>query len=218
MSNSSTPAIEQAKQDIINVGKSIFDRGLTCGSSANISVKTDDGCVVTPTNSCIGFLNPDTLSVIDQHGKLISGDKPSKEFILHDAFYQQRPDTNAVIHLHSSYATAVSCFDGIDTHDAVTPYTPYLIMRLGEICLVPYFPPGDAKLADAVAEKASNYAGILMANHGPIVAGENLWSTMYAIEELEESCKMMVLLKQHKTRTLSEEQRQTLKDRFKKKR
>ncbi|MFC3120142.1 3-oxo-tetronate 4-phosphate decarboxylase [Agaribacter flavus] len=216
MSNNSVITIEQAKKDIIDVGKSIFDRGLTCGSSANISVKIQDGYVVTPTNSCIGFLKPDTLSVLDSDGKLVSGDKPSKEFILHEAFYQQRPDANSVIHLHSSYATAVSCFDKLDENDVVTPYTPYLIMRLGAICLIPYFPPGDTLLADAVAQKAANYAGILMANHGPIVAGNNLWSTMYAIEELEESCKMMVLLQQHQTRQLSPADRQTLIDKFKK--
>lgn len=204
----------QAREDIVRVGKSIFDRGLTCGSSANISIRVAQGYLMTPTNSCIGFLDPEQLSLVNQDGQIIDGPAPSKEFILHQAFYQQRPNANAVIHLHSTYSTAVSCFKNLSANDAVTPYTPYLIMRLGAIGVVPYFPPGDQQLAEAVWSKAHKHSGLLMANHGPIVSGNDIWSTMYAIEELEESCKLMVLLGDKPTSTLSQPDCEELKKRF----
>lgn len=207
-------SITQARQDILQVGKSLFDRGLTCGSSANISVRVEEGFLITPTNSCIGFLHADQLSLLSHDGTLISGEKASKEFILHQAFYDNNPSANAVIHLHSSWSTAVSCLQDINDDDAVTALTPYLIMRLGAIGAVPYFPPGDQKLAAAISSKAQKHAGILMANHGPIVCGKDLWSTMYAIEELEESCKLMLLMMDKPTRQLSSQDCDLLSQRF----
>ncbi|WP_016956554.1 3-oxo-tetronate 4-phosphate decarboxylase [Catenovulum agarivorans] len=203
-----------AREQMVTLGKSMFDRGLTPGASANISIKVEEGFLMTPTGSCIGFLNAETLSLLDENGNLISGDKPSKEFILHKAIYDQRPDAGAVIHLHSTWSTALSCKADLNPDDVIPPLTPYLIMRLGRIGLVPYFPPGAAELGAAVREKAADHAGILMANHGPIVAGKDLITAMFNMEELEESAKLMLLLEGKNVNPLAESDRQELLARF----
>ncbi|EWH08829.1 aldolase [Catenovulum agarivorans DS-2] len=203
-----------AREQMVTLGKSMFDRGLTPGASANISIKVEEGFLMTPTGSCIGFLDAETLSLLDENGNLISGDKPSKEFILHKAMYDQRPDAGAVIHLHSTWSTALSCKADLNPDDVIPPLTPYLIMRLGRIGLVPYFPPGAAELGAAVREKAAAHAGILMANHGPIVSGKDLITAMFNMEELEESAKLMLLLEGKNVNPLAESDRQELLARF----
>lgn len=205
-----------AKQKIITYAASIFNRGLTSGASANMSVRIDKGWVITPTNTCFGFLDPDTLAVVDREGNLISGDRPSKEFLLHKAIYEKRPEDNCVIHLHSTYATAISCLPCDDISNSVPTYTPYLTMRLGPIATVPYFSPGDSKLVDAVAEVAADHPGVLMANHGPIVSGKTVEDALYGMEELEESCKIALLLKGNDANKLSEAEITELANRFKK--
>ncbi|WP_426415199.1 3-oxo-tetronate 4-phosphate decarboxylase [Aestuariirhabdus sp. LZHN29] len=189
------------REALVRVGCSLFDRGLTRGASANLSVRTENGFLITPTNSCIGFLDGEKLSLLDAKGEWIKGDKPSKEFSLHRAIYNKRPEAMAVIHLHSPYATAVSCLD-VAEEELFPPLTPYLLIRLGRVRRVPYFAPGDPQLADAVAAVAEQTAGILMANHGPIVGGDSLESAMYAIEELEESARMTLLLAGHSVKMI----------------
>ena len=195
--------LEKAREELELYGKSIFNRGLTGGASANISVRTEQGFVISPTNSCIGFLDRHDLSVLDKHGNLISGEKPSKEFQLHKAFYDKRPKDHAVIHLHSTYATAISCLD-LPESELIPTLTPYLSIRLGRIARVPYFAPGDNALAEAVRKVAASTAGVLMSNHGPIVSAVNLASAMYAIEELEESAKLALLLFRLPVNTISD--------------
>ncbi|MEO0793849.1 MAG: 3-oxo-tetronate 4-phosphate decarboxylase [Verrucomicrobiota bacterium] len=207
-------AESEARQQLVTIGKSLFDRGLTPGASANISIRIAEGFLMTPTGSCLGFLEADRLSLLDPSGNWMSGDKPSKEFILHQAIYDQRPDDHAVVHLHSTWSTALSCLANLNPEDVIPPLTPYLIMRLGRIVLVPYFAPGSQELAAAVREKAGEHAGILMANHGPIVAGKDLTTAMYNIEEFEESAKLMLLLKDRKTRQLSDQEYQELLTRY----
>ncbi|TBR45131.1 aldolase [Marinomonas agarivorans] len=194
-------------------GESMFIRGLTGGASANISVRTETGFIITPTNSCIGFLDPERLSVLDEQGEWVSGDKPSKEFALHKAFYDERPDANAVIHLHSTYSTALSCLD-VEEDKLFAPLTPYLYIRLGQVARVPYFEPGDLSLAKAVQAVAGKTAGVLMANHGPIVAGDDLAKAMYGIEELEEAAKITLLLDGKKVNPIPPEGIQTLLARY----
>lgn len=191
----------QASQALIKYGRSMFNRGLTGGASANVSIRTDSGFVISPTNSCIGFLDEHELSVLDADGRHVRGEKPSKEFALHKAFYDQRPQDNSVIHLHSTYATALSCLD-LPDDELFPPLTPYLYIRLGAVACVDYYAPGDKALAQAVFEKTALTAGVLMRNHGPIVSGKNITSAMYAIEELEESAKLTLLLKQQNTRPM----------------
>lgn len=204
-----------AKQKIVSYAKSIFERGLTSGASANMSVRIDAGWVMTPTNTCFGFLDIDTLSVVAHDGTLLNGAPPSKEFRLHKAIYDQRPQDTCVIHLHSTYATALSCLPCDDVSNCVPCYTPYLTMRLGAIALVPYFAPGNDDLAEAVGKVAAQHSGIIMANHGPIVSATDVEKCVYGMEELEESCKMAMLLKDQIANRLSEEQIQELLNKFK---
>ncbi len=202
------------REQIALLGKSLFDRGLTVGSSGNISVKLDDGWLMTPTNSCLGRLDPGTISKLDPDGRHLSGDKPTKETVLHIVMYDERPTARAVVHLHSTYSVAVSCLDNIDPEDVLPAITPYYIMRVGKLPLVPYYPPGDTALAEAVRKLAGNHHSVLLANHGTVVAGTSLESAVYATEELEETAKLFFLLHQHKARYLTTEQVAELNARF----
>jgi ribulose-5-phosphate 4-epimerase/fuculose-1-phosphate aldolase len=205
---------QTAKQKIITYAKSIFDRGLTSGASANMSVRIDKGWVMTPTNTCFGFLDIDELSIVASDGTLLSGAPPSKEFRLHQAIYNKRPQDTCVIHLHSTHATALSCLPCNDIYNCVPTYTPYLTMRLGPIAMVPYFAPGNDDLADAVANVADKHSGIIMANHGPIVSATDVEKCVYGIEELEESCKIALMLANTSANRLNKTQIQTLLKKF----
>jgi ribulose-5-phosphate 4-epimerase/fuculose-1-phosphate aldolase len=185
---------EQAfREAIVRWGASLFQRGLTAGSSGNISVKLDDGYLFTPTNSCLGFLNVASLTKLDLSRKHVSGDPPTKELPLHFAFYEARAGTNAVVHLHSTYATALSCLADVDPEDAIPPMTPYVVMRVGRVPVVPYTRPGSPDVAPLIWAKAAAHPGVLLSNHGPVVAGTSLDAAVYAIEELEEAAKLVFL-------------------------
>ena len=198
---------ENSERDsICRLAKSLFDRGLTIGSSGNISVRLADGWLMTPTGSSMGNLDPNEISKLDLNGKLISGKSPTKESFLHIAMYDERPDSRAVVHLHSTHSVAVSCLAGIDKKNVLPPITAYYVMKIGKLPLVPYFPPGDINLAKAVKEMASNHHAVLLANHGPVVAGKTLEDAVYAIEELEETARLFLLLRNMKTQYLNEKQ------------
>jgi ribulose-5-phosphate 4-epimerase/fuculose-1-phosphate aldolase len=184
------------REQIAELGKSIFDRGLAHGSAGNISVKLADGTwLLTPTNSCLGRLDPAKISRLDGNGKLLSGDPPSKEAFLHLAMYEERASSGAVVHLHSLHSVAVSCLADLDPADVFPPLTAYAIMQVGQLALVPYFPPGDQTLADAVRKLAGKHHAVLLANHGPVVAGSSLSAAVNAIEELEQTARLMLLLR-----------------------
>ena len=196
---------ENAERDsICRLAKSLFDRGLTIGSSGNISVRLDDGWLMTPTGSSMGNLDPNEISKLDLSGNLISGNNPTKESFLHIAMYDERPDSRAVVHLHSTHSVAVSCLADIDKKNVLPPITAYYVMKIGTLPLVPYFPPGDINLAKAVKEMASDHHAVLLANHGPVVAGKTLEDAVYAIEELEETARLFLLLKNMKTQYLNQ--------------
>jgi len=202
------------RDDITRLAKSIFDRGLTYGSSGNISVRLDDGWLMTPTGSTMGNLDPARISKLDDTGQHVSGDKPTKENFLHAAMYEERPDTGAVVHLHSTHSVAVSCLADIDPANVLPPITAYYVMKIGTLPLVPYFPPGDVDLAQAVREMASDHHAVLLANHGPVVAGKSLEDAVYATEELEETAKLFLLLKGQKTNFLNDDQVRDLQAKF----
>ncbi len=145
---------QQLREQIAMHGKSIFDRGYTCGSSGNISVRLPDGILVTPTNCCLGRLDPERISKVTWNGEVLAGDKPSKETFLHLAMYRSRPDEQAIVHLHSTYSVAVSCLADVDPENVLPPITAYYIMRVGQLPLVPYFAPGDLELAEHVEQVA----------------------------------------------------------------
>lgn len=179
---------------IVRWGRSLFERGLTAGSSGNLSVRLDDGgFLFTPTNSCLGFLEPDTLARLDADGVHLDGGKPTKELPLHMAFYRARPQDGAVVHLHSTYATALSCLSDTDPADAIPPITPYVVMRAGTVPVLPYAPPGSEDLVPPVAAHAPRHSAVLLKNHGPVVSGRTLEVAVYAAEEVEEAAKLLII-------------------------
>ena len=187
------------------LAKSLFDRGFTVGSSGNISVALGDGMLITPTNSCLGFLEPSRISRLDASGRHVAGDKPSKEVFLHQAFYASRPGTGAVVHLHSTCATAVSCLADTDPENCIPPLTPYVVMRVGNVKLLPYVRPGDPLMGEMIGALKGSHAAVLLANHGPVVAAKDLEAAVYASEELEETAKLVMLMRGQKARMLSQE-------------
>ena len=197
---------------IVQMAKSLFDRGLTFGSSGNISVRMEDGWLMTPTGCSMGNIEPEKISKLDVNGNLISGDPPTKESFLHLAMYEKRPQDSAVVHLHSTHSVAVSCLDGINPKNVLPPITAYYVMRIGTLPLIPYFPPGDIKLAKVVREMASEHHAVLLANHGPVVSGKSLQDAVYATEELEETAKLFLLLQGHKTRFLNSSEEAALRE------
>ncbi|WP_441228621.1 3-oxo-tetronate 4-phosphate decarboxylase [Tardiphaga sp. 20_F10_N6_6] len=184
------------REEICRLGRSLFDRGLTPGSSGNISVRCDDGgWLVSPTNASLGSLDPARLSRLDSNGRLMSGDAPTKEVPLHTALYETRSAARAVVHLHSTHSVAVSMLPEIDPRAVLPPMTPYYLMKCGATALVPYYRPGDPAVADAIKGLAGKYSSVLLANHGPVVSGDTLEAAVYAIEELEETAKLYLLLR-----------------------
>src|SRR5882724_3921400 len=178
------------REEICILGKSMFDRGLTPGSSGNISARVDDGWLMTPTNSCLGRLDPATISKVDPKGNLISGGKPTKEAFLHLSMYEQRASAGAIVHLHSTHSVAVSCLSDTDPNQPIPPITAYYVMKIGNLVLLPYYPPGDIALANAVRE----------------VAGKHHEAAVYATEELEETAKLYLMLRGNRLKILSPEQ------------
>ncbi len=194
------------REEICHCGQSLYQRGLATGSSGNISVRLDDGWLLTPTNACLGRLDPARLSKLDWQGNLLSGDPASKEAFLHRAMYEERAGAGAIVHLHSTHSAAVSCMSGLDPCDCIPPLTAYFVMKIGKLPLVPYHRPGDPQLGDAIRGLAARHCAVLLANHGPVVSGKSLEAALYATEELEETAKLFLLLRGHNPRTLNEEQ------------
>ena len=186
----------QLREQICLLAKSMFDRGLTFGLSGNISVRCDDGkLLVTPTESCLGRLDPVRISLLDTNGVLLSGDKPTKEMPLHTAFYESRSKAGAIVHLHSSHSVALSTLPVEDTANFLPPLTAYSIMRLGKVALLPYFRPGDRAVAQAITDLGGRHSAVMLAKHGPVVAGKDLEEAVFAIEELEETSKLALMLR-----------------------
>ena len=184
------------REDICFWAQSMFARGLTGGASGNISARTEDGgLLVTPTGACFGRLDPARLSHFDGAGNFLSGDKPTKEMPLHSAFYETRRSAGAVVHLHSTHSVALSMLPDTDPDNLLPPLTAYSIMRLGQVQLLPFFVPGDPAMGDAVRGLAGRRAAVVLANHGPVVAAKELAAAVFAMEELEETAKLALLLR-----------------------
>lgn len=202
------------REEITTLGRSIHDRGLTHGSTGNISARCADGWLLTPTGSSLGRLDPGRIAKLDWSGKLVSGDAPSKENFLHLAMYEERPQSGAVIHLHSTHSVAVSVLADVNTADVLPPLTAYYVMRIGSLPLVPYYAPGDVALAGAVRKFASRHHAVLLANHGPVVGGSTLAAAADAVEELEATARLYLLLRGEPIRPLNAEQVAELKRRY----
>ncbi len=195
------------REDICFWAASMFNRGLTGGASGNISVRTQDGgLLVTPTGSSMGRLDPARLSRFDATGRHIDGDAPTKEMPLHAAFYETRRSAGAVVHLHSTHAVALSMLPDTDPDNALPPLTPYAVMRVGKVALLPFFLPGDAAMGDALRSLGGKRSAVLLANHGPVVAAKDLEAAVFAMEELEETAKLALLLHGQTPRALDDDQ------------
>ncbi len=204
----------EAREALARFGESLYARGYARGSSGNLSARLPNGLLVTPTNSCLGRLDPGRISKLDLAGKHVSGDAPSKEGFLHLAMYEERPSAQAIVHLHCTHCVAVSCMRHADPSDVLPPITAYYIMRIRRLPLVPYFRPGDRALAKAVREKARKHHAMLLANHGPVVAGKSIEDAAYNAEEMEETAKLFLLLSRHETRHLDAAQIEDLATHF----
>jgi len=198
-----SPDETAARWEMAKLGASLFDRGFSVGTAGNISVRLSDGILMSPTNARLCDLDPERISKLDMDGKHVSGDRATKEVFLHQAFYDTRPDAGAVVHLHSTWATALSCLDEIDPNNCIPPLTPYVVMRVGSVKLVPYVRPGDPKSGQLIRELDGRFAAVLLANHGPVVSGKSLFSAVCAAEELEETAKLVMALEGRKVRYLT---------------
>lgn len=195
------------REDICFWAASLFQRGLTGGASGNISVRTEDGgLLVTPTGVSMGRLDPARLSRFDVAGNHIDGDLPTKEMPLHSAFYETRTGAGAVVHLHSTHSVALSMLPETDPNDALPPLTAYAVMRVGRVALLPFFVPGDPAMGDAIRGLAGRRSAVLLANHGPVVAAKDLEAAVFAMEELEETARLALLLRGTGARSLNTDQ------------
>jgi len=203
------------REMICLLAKSLFDRGLTGGSTGNISARTSDGgLLVSPTGSSFGRLDPARLSHFDASGNFLDGDKPTKEMPLHSAFYDTRSSANAVVHLHSCHSVALSMLPDADTDNFIPPFTPYSIMKLGKVKLLPFYLPGDPAIGEAIRGLAGKRTAVMLANHGPVVAGKDVEAACNAIEELEDTAKLAMLMQGLPARMLTPDQIRDVVTRF----
>lgn len=198
---------EMLRNEMVNLGKSLFDRGYAAGGAGNMSLRIDkEQILATPSGSCLGRLNADSLSVVDMNGNTVSGDKPSKEVKFHLALYNKNPDCGSVVHLHSTWLTLLSCQEHNDVENIIKPMTPYYVMKIGTMKFIKYYPPGHQGIADDLFEYARDGNAFLLQNHGPVVIGKNLIEAVNNMEELEETAKLHFLSNNMDIRYLTEEE------------
>lgn len=206
---------DEIRHQLVELAASLFARGFSVGSAGNISARVPDGYLITPTNSSLGRLEPRRLSRLDDEFRHIGGDPPSKEVFMHRAFYRSRHDAGAVVHLHSTMATALACLADVDPGNPIPPLTPYFVMRVGRTMpIVTYYRPGDPAMEPAIAAAARDARAVLLANHGPVVSGKTLVDAVYAAEELEEAARLTLLLRGAAVRLLTPRQVDDLLDTF----
>ena len=200
-------------QHLVTLGASLFARSLTFGRTGNLSAVDDDGTLLlTPTGVSLGDLDPETLSRIDPAGRHLGGLPATKEAFLHLAMYRARPSARAVVHTHSTYSVAISCMRDANRDNAIPPLTAYYAMRVGALPLLPYHAPGDPALGPLAELMATDHHALLLANHGPIVAAGDLASAADALEEIEETAKLHLLLQGHPTSPVSDTEVARLRD------
>jgi ribulose-5-phosphate 4-epimerase/fuculose-1-phosphate aldolase len=198
---------DDLREAICAHGRLLFGRGFSVGTAGNISVRLPDGYLITPTNSCLGRLEPERISKLDAAYHHVSGDRPSKEVLMHRAFLDARPEAGAVVHLHSTHATAISCLAAPGETAPIPPLTPYFVMRIGRLLpVLPYFRPGDPGMEPAIAAAARTCRAVLLANHGPVVSGKSLDDAVHAAEELEEAARLALMLRGQPARQLTRDQ------------
>lgn len=204
------------REQMVSLAQSMFARGYATGGAGNLSLKLPDGTfLATPTGSSFGRLEADKLSVVDIDGQHLAGDRPSKEIAFHLAIYRNKPECQAIVHLHSTYLTALSCLQDLDMDNAIRPFTPYYVMRIGKLPVIPYLRPGDPRIATELANRAATHRAFLLANHGSVVTGTDLYDAVDNAEELEETAKLALMLQGNAIRYLTEAEIDDLKGRGK---
>ena len=192
----------QAREEICRVGRSLFERGYVHATAGNISVRLDDGFLITPTDACLGFLDPARLAKLDGQGQQVSGDKGSKTITLHRQIYAAACESDAatrcVIHTHSTHCVALS----LNTHgpELLPPITPYFVMKVGHVPMARYHRPGSPEAAQEVAHLIERYAAqgtpiraVMLPRLGPNVWHDTPQAAMATLEELEETARLMLL-------------------------
>ncbi|RWR01452.1 aldolase [[Pantoea] beijingensis] len=206
---------QQQRQQMVTIARSFYQRGYATGSAGNLSVLLEDGAILaTPTGSCLGELEADDLSKVTLAGEWISGKKPSKEVSFHLALYNHNPACLAIVHLHCHYLTALSCLNNLNTESAMTPCTPYVVMRVGDIPVVPYFRPGDPQIGEYLSARAKQHRAFLLANHGPVVMGKTLRDATDNLEEMEAAARLFFTLENYPVRYLSSDEIATLRSAY----
>jgi ribulose-5-phosphate 4-epimerase/fuculose-1-phosphate aldolase len=190
-------------EQLCEMADSLFERGYAHGSTGNISVRLGDDVWITPTGHRLGGVSPARLARVDLRGQPLNENRPSKEHPFHTAIYRQRPEARAVVHLHSTYAVALSCLDTFKGEDDLPPLTPYYFMRVAPLAVLPYFRPGTPELADAIENVAAAHHSLLLRNHGLICAGATLSEASDRAEELEQTARLHFILRGEAVRPLS---------------
>lgn len=201
----SAPARNEAelRAALVEAGRSFAARGLAIGTAGNLSVRLDDGYLVTPTNVALGRLDPARLAKLDRDFGHVAGDRPTKEVAMHRAFYETRPGTEAVVHLHSTHAAALSFRNDLASLDPMPVFSPYYVMRVGHLPVLPYLRPGSDEIGAAIRALAGKYRAVLLANHGPVNAGASLQDAISSAEELEETARIFQMVGATKLRLLT---------------
>jgi ribulose-5-phosphate 4-epimerase/fuculose-1-phosphate aldolase len=193
----------QTLEQLCDVANGLYERGYAHGSTGNISVRAGSEVWVTPTGQPLRGLAPARLARVDLSGELLNENKPSKEYPFHLAIYRQRPEARAVVHLHSTYAVALSCLEDFGGDASLAPLTPYYYMRVAPLAVLPYFRPGSPDLAAAIERVAAAHHCVLLRNHGLICAGSSLSEAADRAEELEQTARLHFILRGERTRHLS---------------
>ena len=195
----------ELREGLVEIGRSFYARGLAIGTAGNLSVRLDDGYLVTPTNASLGRLEANRLSKLDAAFNHVSGDKPTKEVSMHRAFYETRAGTEAVVHLHSTHAAALSFRNDLADIDPIPVFSPYYVMRVGHLPVLPYFRPGADAIGEAIRALRGQYRAVLLASHGPVNSGASLQDAVSSAEELEETARIFLMIGPEKLRFLSAE-------------
>lgn len=183
----------RVREEICTVGASLYQRGYTVGAAGNISARLDDGWLITPTDACLGRLDPAELAKVDLAGNWVSGAKPSKTLALHQGIYQADPAARGVVHTHSTHLVALTLAGVWRQDEVLPPITPYQVMKVGRIPLIPYRRPGDPVAAAQVAALAAQVRGALFERLGPVVWERSVSHASYALEELEETARLWLM-------------------------
>jgi ribulose-5-phosphate 4-epimerase/fuculose-1-phosphate aldolase len=194
--------LQQKLATAVWIARSLFERGKTAGSTANLSFRHNDAIYITGSGTCFGTLTGEQFAAVAADGTVPGKMAPSKELPLHKILYDKDGGIGAVIHTHSFYSTLWSCLVHGDPADIVPDYTPYLKMKVGTIGLIPYAKPGSQELFAAFAARVNRSEGYILQNHGLIVGGAGLMEAFFAAEELEESAKIAWHLRNEKARTI----------------